>query len=440
MTLDIISRPLVQLVRELRSGELSPTEYLERLEANFELREPEVLAFLPEEDRFDRLRSQAEALVRSIPDPYSRPPLFCVPFGIKDIFHVEGFETRAGSNLPEAVLKGREAQSVRLLKEAGALIMGKTVTTEFAYFAPGPTRNPHNIEHTAGGSSSGSAAAVAAGLCPAATGSQTIGSVIRPAAYCGVTGYKPTYDRISRSGIIPLSPSLDHVGLFTSDVSDADLVASVLCPDWQVAVIDRMPVLGVPEGPYLQRASEDGLKQFRQTCTRLEGAGYQVKPVEILADFDKIVESHRKIMAAETAQVHADWYKEYSQLYDGRTSELIEEGFTITAGELAEALTSRQWLRRTLMAEMDRLGVDLWIAPAATGPAGHGLLSTGDPIMNLPWTHGGLPVVNLPTGFNSSGLPYGLQIVGHWYADEILLEWAVVLERILSRESRMQRI
>jgi len=434
LTTDIVSRPLVQLVRELRSGELSPEIYLERLEDNFERREPSVLAFLPEENRFDRLRSEAISLTRNYPDPLSRPPLFCVPFGIKDIFHVEGFETRAGSKLPATVLKGREAGSVRLLKEAGALIMGKSVTTEFAYFAPGPTRNPHNEEHTPGGSSSGSAAAVAAGLCPAATGSQTIGSIIRPAAYCGTTGFKPSYDRVPRSGIIPLSPSLDHFGLFTSDVSGADLVASVLCPNWQIAVIDRLPVLGIPEGPYLQHASKDGLEQFRQICTQLEGAGYEVKPVEILADYDEIVGRHRKILAAECAQVHADWYKEYKDLYDVRTSDLIEEGFTITVGELAEALTSRLQLRRTLMAEMDRLGVDLWIAPAATGPADYGLQSTGDPIMNLPWTHGGLPVVNLPSGYNASGLPYGLQVVGRWYEDEVLLEWAVVLERILPHE------
>ncbi len=141
-----------------------------------------------------------------------RPPLFGIPIGIKDIFHVNGFSTHAGSRLPPKQLMGEEAKCVSDLKKAGALILGKTVTTEFAYFEPGPTMNPHNPNHTPGGSSSGSAAAVAAGLCPLALGSQTIGSIIRPASFCGVVGYKPSYDRISRDGVIPVSPSLDHIG------------------------------------------------------------------------------------------------------------------------------------------------------------------------------------------------------------------------------------
>ncbi len=433
MSRDTISMTLIQLVRELRSGVLSPETYFGNLEANFQAREPAILAFLPEENRFDRLCSEAKKLVSNYPDPLSRPPLFCVPIGIKDIFHVDQFDTKAGSNLPVDVLKGREARSVRILKDAGALIMGKTVTTEFAYFAPGPTRNPHSEEHTPGGSSSGSAAAVATGLCPVATGTQTIGSIIRPAAFCGIVGFKPSYDRVSRSGIVPLSPSLDHFGLFTADVSGVDLVASVLCPDWQIAVTDRLPVLGIPEGPYLGNTSDEGLRHFRETCRHLENEGYIIRSVEVLADFEEIAERHRRILAAEAAQVHADWYAEFGHLYDERTKELIEEGFDITVGELAEALTGRQRLRRELIARMDRSGVDLWIAPAAAGPADRGLHATGDPIMNLPWTHGGLPVVNLPTGFNPDGLPFGLQVIGRWYGDEILLEWAVNLECILSQ-------
>jgi Asp-tRNA(Asn)/Glu-tRNA(Gln) amidotransferase A subunit family amidase len=432
MTRDAISMPLVQLVRELRSGELSPETYLGQLEDKFQVKEPSVLAFLPEEDRFDRLFSEAKELSRNYPDPPSRPPLYCIPIGIKDIFHVDHFDTGAGSKLPVEVLKGREARSVRILKDAGVLIMGKTVTTEFAYFAPGPTRNPHNEEHTPGGSSSGSAAAIAAELCPVATGTQTIGSVIRPAAFCGIVGYKPSYDRVPKSGIVPLSPSLDHIGLFTADVFGVDLVASVLCPDWQMAVTNRLPVLGIPEGPYLRNASDEGLKHFRETCKLLADAGYTIRSLDVLLEFDEIAARHQTILAAEAAQVHADWYTEFGHLYDKRTSELIEEGFEITVGELAEALTGRQRLRRDLIARMDRSSVDLWIAPAAVGPADYGLSATGDPIMNLPWTHGGLPVVNLPSGFNPEGLPFGLQVIGRWYGDEFLLEWAADLERVLS--------
>ena len=174
------------LIEDLRSGHSTFPNFLAQVEARFLEREPEVLAFLPEEDRFARLYHDAETLVLSYPDLINRPILFGALVGAKDIFHVEGFTTQAGSRLPHDVLQGVEAKSVTRLKEVGALMFGKTVTTEFAYFFPGPTRNPHNPEHTPGGSSSGSAAAVAAGFCHVALGTQTIGSIIRPAAFCGV--------------------------------------------------------------------------------------------------------------------------------------------------------------------------------------------------------------------------------------------------------------
>jgi Asp-tRNA(Asn)/Glu-tRNA(Gln) amidotransferase A subunit family amidase len=351
--------------------------------------------------------------------------------GIKDIFHVEGFPTQAGSQLPPEVLKGRQAQSVTLLRDAGALIIGKTVSTEFAYFAPGPTRNPHNLDHTPGGSSSGSAAAVAAGLSPQAMGTQTIGSVIRPAANSGVAGYKPSYDRISRTGVIPLAPTLDHVGIFAADVAGAELLAGLLCPDWQLTVAGIKPVLAVPEGPYLDAASEEGLAHFRSACEQLSEAGYTIKSVPALAGFDKITARHMLVLSAEVAQVHAEWYDRYSDLYHPRTAGLIEQGHDVSIGELTEALAGCRELRRFLTAQMENQGIDLWIAPASPGPAPKGLASTGDPIMNLPWTQSGLPAVNLPAGRNSAGLPLGLQVVGRWYEDEKLLDWAADLEIIL---------
>ncbi|MBI4771596.1 MAG: amidase, partial [Chloroflexi bacterium] len=230
---------LPDLAGALRNGDLPLTTYLAALEAHFSAREPAVLAFLPEPDRFDRLRREAAALLERYPDPDARPPLFGAPVGVKDIFHVAGFPTRAGSRLPPEALAGPEADSVRALKAAGALILGKTVSTEFAYFGPGPTRNPHAPDHTPGGSSSGSAAAVAAGLCPLALGTQTIGSIIRPAAFCGVVGFKPGYERVSRAGVIPLSPSLDHVGVFAAEVAGVALAARVLVGDWRLEIGDR---------------------------------------------------------------------------------------------------------------------------------------------------------------------------------------------------------
>src|SRR5689334_1257243 len=258
------------LIEDLRSGALTLPEFLAQVETLFIEHEPLVLAFLPEEDRFNRLHRDADDLVLHYPDLIKRPLLFGAVVGVKDIFHMEGFTTQAGSRLPSDLLQGEEAKSVRRLKEAGALIFGKTVTTEFAYFSPGPTRNPHNPEHTPGGSSSGSAAAVAAGFCHLALGTQTIGSIIRPAAFCGVVGVKPTYERISRAGVIPLSPSLDHIGFFTPDVTTAKKVAPSLYLDWSdSSSLDKRPTLGIPEGPYLACASDYALTCFNAICQSL---------------------------------------------------------------------------------------------------------------------------------------------------------------------------
>lgn len=397
---------------------------LDRLEARFAEREPAVRAFLPEEARFDRLRRDLDRIRERWPDPARRPPLFGVLVGAKDIFRVDGFPTRGGSKLPPEVLAGPQASCVTALQEAGALIVGKAVSTEFAYFAPGPTRNPWNPEHTPGGSSSGSAAGVAAGLCDLALGTQTIGSIIRPAAYCGVTGLKPSYGRIAKDGVIPLAPSYDHVGFFTADLDLAARAAAVLCRDWRSVKPARRPRLGVPEGPYLAHASEEGAAHFRSTCARLAAAGFEMVSIPALEDFDEIAARHRRVVAAEIARVHVDWFARFGDLYAPQTVDLIRKGQAISDAELERDLEGRAALRAELASLMDAHGIDLWIAPPAQGPAPHGLGSTGDPILNIPWTQAGMPAVCLPAGRNAAGLPMGLQIAGRFDADEVLLAWA----------------
>ena len=419
---------LATLADSLRSGRLSLLDYLGDLESHFNRREPAVRAFIAEDGRFERLRRQARALLARYPEPEQRPPLFGVPVGVKDIFHVDGFVTQAGSRLPPEVLQGTEAASVTLLKEAGALVLGKTVTTEFAYFAPGPTRNPYNPEHTPGGSSSGSAAAVAAGLCPLALGTQTIGSINRPAAFCGVVGYKPSYDRIARAGVIPLASSLDHVGTFTTDVAGAELAGTLLGQRWQHVVASGRPVLGIPDGPYLERASAEGLTHFQETCERLAAAGFKLKRVPAMADFDDIYERHNRLTAAEAAAFHEAWFDKYAPLYHRKSVDLIERGRQVNGEQVEAARRGRLQLRRELTELMNRHGLDLWLSPAAPGAAPRGLDSTGDPVMNLPWTHSGLPTLTLPAGFNAAGLPLGLQLAARWYADEALLAWAAEIK------------
>jgi Asp-tRNA(Asn)/Glu-tRNA(Gln) amidotransferase A subunit family amidase len=420
------------LIEDLRSGQLLLPDFLAQIEARFEQHEPSILAFVPEEERFDRLHDEADALILSYPDLINRPLLFGALAGVKDIFHVEGFTTQAGSRLPSDLLQGEEAKSVTRLKEAGALIVGKTVTTEFAYFSPGPTRNPHNPEHTPGGSSSGSAAAVAAGFCHLALGTQTIGSIIRPASFCGVVGVKPNYDRISREGVIPLSPSLDHVGFFVPDVESAIDAARVLYRDWDEPTQPlKKPRLGIPDGPYLQSTSKESLSRFEKVCKLLEKAEYELQHIQVMSDFAEIAARHDVIMSAEAAQVHADWFSEYENLYSTKFTELIRRGQQISNDQLQTALAARDSFRSEIRRTFLDHNLDLWICPSTIGPAPKGLESTGNPVMNLPWTQAGLPAMNLPAGKNQDGLPLGLQVVGNWYKDESLLFWAKDLEKAL---------
>jgi len=425
---------LRSLISDLRSDELPLRAYVDQLEAYFEQREPQVQAFVEETDRFERLRREARALIERYPQPEARPPLFGVAVGVKDIFHVRGMQTGAGSKVPAVELQGPEAAVVTALKRAGVLVLGKTVTTEFAYFAPGPTRNPYGATHTPGGSSSGSAAAVGAGLCPLALGTQTIGSINRPAAYCGVVGLKPSYERISRAGVIPLSPSLDHVGLFTRDVFSMALAACLVLADWKSAALRKQAVLGIPRGPYLQRASASGLAQFEGACRALARAGFQIKDVPALADFEAIETRHTALVAAEAARVHEAWFAKFDDLYHPKTAALLTRGAMVTEAEIAEAREGRLQLRRELSALMEVQQIDLWIAPAAPGPAPAGLESTGDPVMNLPWTHSGLPSLSVPSGFDEQGLPFGLQLIGAWMGDEDLLAQAETIAAVFNAD------
>jgi Asp-tRNA(Asn)/Glu-tRNA(Gln) amidotransferase A subunit family amidase len=426
------SERLESLAGVLTGGRQTLAGYLDELEERFTRIEPEIQAFVEEPARFARLRVEAAQLLEAYPHPQDRPALFGVPVGVKDIFHVEGLVTRAGTVPPPERLQGPEAEAIHRLKQAGALILGKTVTTEFGYFAPGPTRNPHNPDHTPGGSSSGSAAAVGAGLCPLAVGSQTIGSIIRPAAYCGVVGYKPSYGRISRVGMIPLAPSVDHTGFLTTDAVSARLAASQLCYDWSTRQGRPRPVLGVPEGPYLEYADQVAVEHLRHIIGVLEQAGFVTRPVPALADFDQVQRAHHRLVAGEAARVHQRWYADYVETYHPTTLALVRDGQAVSDDELTAARESCLRLRHQLTQTMDAYGIDLWITPSATGPAPAGLANTGDPVMNLPWSHAGLPALGLPAGLAANGLPLGVQLVGRWFADEELMSQATVLEQALA--------
>jgi Asp-tRNA(Asn)/Glu-tRNA(Gln) amidotransferase A subunit family amidase len=409
---------------------------LEALELRFAVHEPEIHAFLDEPGRFVRLARELAALEARFPEGAERPSLLATPLGVKDIFRVDGFATRCGSRLPPELFAGEEAECVTALRRAGALVVGKTVTTEFAYFAPGPTRNPRALDRTPGGSSSGSAAAVAAGLCDLALGTQTIGSIGRPAAYCGIVGYKPSYDRISRAGVIPLAPSADHVGLLARSVDEIGRAAAVVVHDFQDGVgVYFQAQLGVPVGPYLDRLTAEGRRHFARVRERLAAKGWPIVEVDAFPDFDALDAAHRLLVAAEAAAVHRDWFAEYGDLYAPKSAELIRRGQGVVPEELERVRASGLALRARLDELAMRHGIDLWLSPPAPGPAPPGLESTGDPVMSLPWTHAGLPALVVPAGASEEGLPMGVQLAARFGADEELLAHGRELEKALQASS-----
>ncbi|MDI5969142.1 amidase [Streptomyces sp. SL13] len=377
-------------------------------------------------ERRERVRQELRSVHARWPVAGSRPPLFGVPVAVKDIVRVDGLPTRAGSLLPAEVFTGGQAAVVDRLREAGALIAGKTVTAEFAMSAPGPTRNPHAHDHTPGGSSSGSAAAVAAGMVPLAIGTQTVGSVIRPAAYCGVVGFKPTARRIPIDGVIANAPSFDTLGIFARTLSDVSVAAAALCDHWRTvrAPERRPPVLGVPDGPYLERAGAAALAMFERQVAALTSAGLPVRRVSLFPDFERNIGDLFTVNRYEAAQSHAEWFPRYGAIYREQSIATIRQGQAISREQYAQGLRRRQSFRTDVSAATEEAGVDVWICPAATGPAPRGLASTGDSIMCLPWSNAGWPSLTIPAGRAANGLPLGLQCVGRAGSDERLLDWA----------------
>ncbi|MSQ31390.1 MAG: amidase [Dehalococcoidia bacterium] len=432
--------PLASHAAGLREGAIDLHSQIDDALRRIDRYDAQVRAFLPEPGRADRVHAQADALAARYPEAASRPPLYGVLVGVKDIFAVDRLPTRAGSAIPAEEWAMPQGPAVTRLIEAGALILGKTVTTEFAYFDPGATINPHNPLHTPGGSSSGSAAAVACGYVPLAIGSQTVGSVLRPAAFVGVGGYKGSYGRVSTAGAVAYAPSVDHVGWFTHDVAGARLVAAALYADWRrevsredgASMAPRPPVLGIPAGPYLAQAQPAAVAAFEVTVAALAARGVEVRRVPLLEDIAAINMRHRALATFEFGEVHAERFLRWGSMFRAASAALFDESRHVTPEAHAAGLVGRLELRARLHAAMDRHGIDLWASLPATGPAPRGLTSTGDPVMNVPWTHAGVPAASLPAG-SVDGLPVGLQLAGRFGADEEFLAAAEAIEGLLPR-------
>lgn len=378
-----------------------------------------------------RVLAEAEALRSRYPEPEHRPPLYGIPVGVKDLFNVDGLPTQAGSKLPPAAFSGDQSALVSSLRRAGAIVLGKTVSTEFAFFSPGPTRNPINPAYTPGGSSSGSAAAVALGLCPLALGTQTIASVNRPAAYCGVWGFKPSYGRLPLDGVFPFSQSVDQGGYFTAHHADLSFIAPLIVDAWQ-PVPDHSPLsLLIPQGAYLKQANAASQQQFQKILQALHKQGVQMQEIDLFPDLERINSQHKNLIAAEFALNHQALYAKYGSLYSPESRDLYLMGNKISESELKSLRQIPKALRSELRMTMHTHNANLIITPGATSTAPLGIQSTGSPLMSLPFTNMGMPTISIPFGADAAGLPYSLQLIAGFACDEFLVSAAPEVYRLL---------
>ena len=374
-------------------------------------------------------------------------PLKGVPFAAKDIFDVKGLPTGAGSPIHRGRTASNDATVIARLRAAGAIPLGKTVTTEFAFLEPPRTLNPWNPSATPGGSSSGSAVAVAARMAPFALGSQTAGSTLRPAAYNGVIGFKPTRGRVSCAGVFPLAWTLDTVGIIARAVEDAAIVllaiagrdpadplsASETVEDYATAVSDhgsRPPTIGVlRDGFFISRASGEVGAHTQDVVDRLQEAGARITDVELDDDIEEAIQAHAAVMATEAAAVHRHTMAEHANDYSDVMREFVERGNEIHGADYVDA--QRRGLRFRDAVERLFDGCDLVLTPTTPTAAPRSLATTGDPSFQTPWTFAGVPAITLPTGLTEDGLPLGVQLMGNRFAESTLLGGAAWAEGVL---------
>jgi len=427
----------------IRQRTLSPVDLMESLLSRARALEPALLVWvtLDEDAAMDAARRSEAELQKEGP----RGPLHGVPVGVKDIFYTEGVTTTACSSIYADFVPAYDATAVARLKQAGAIIMGKTVTTEFACGDPPPTRNLWNAAHTPGGSSSGSAVGVVARIFPAALGSQTGGSVLRPASYNGVVGLKPTFGRISRHGVFAVAESLDTMGFFVRSVEDAAIVLGALSghdpndsasssepvPDYAAAVDadSSPPRVGLVGRLFDDSADAEVRGHMEGVVARLGDMGAAIEEANVPTDFDALLDAHGVIMSVEGATAHRDDFGSHADDYGPKVRALIEKGLSTPAVTYVEAMGTGRAFRRDMTEAMK--GFDVLLTPSTPTPAPRDLTTTGDPMFQSPWTTGGFPTVTLPSGLSESGLPLGVQLAATSFDEEGLLAAARWCEQVL---------
>ena len=356
-----------------------------------------------------------------------------LPLGVKDLFETADLPTAYGSSLYAGNRPAADAAAVALCREAGALLLGKTVTTEFAYFQPGATRNPRNLAHTPGGSSSGSAAAVADCMLPLALGTQTAGSIVRPASYCGVVGYKPSHGLVPRAGVKSLSESLDTVGGFGRSVRDVALLGAVLTGDARMARVLELPAprIGMCRTPEWSQADPDTQRAFLEAAVALSPLAASLVDMALPDDFSDLAALQKAVMTFEMSRALSHERLQHRSRLSERLLGLLDEGLTLPGAQHIANLARTAAAQCSVDALFDSF--DVLISPSVTGEAPAGIDATGDPVFCRGWTLLGLPCVHLPFATGKNGLPVGLQIVGRWGDDHRLLSIADWVHHRLTR-------
>jgi len=432
----------VEMVQSIKKGEITSEELVKSYIEQIKKKEKDVEAWEFFDEEF--VLSQAKKL-DSLHQSGKHGDLHGIPVGIKDIFDTEDMPTTDGTEIHKKNPSLSDCTVVSKLKQAGAIIMGKTVTCELAYYSPGKTKNPHDLSRTPGGSSSGSAAAVASHMVPLAIGSQTNGSVIRPASYCGVIGYKPTKGLISRHLVLQISRALDQVGIFSNSIEDAALISEQIIghdkqdPDTSLNPRPKLlaasrqkppmePLLAYIKLPFMDKLDEDVMEGFNEVKDELKG---QINEIELPAGFDGIPDWHKIIMESDMARSFSEEYKKSKNKLSDKIVEAIERGMKYSSVEYNEAFSKIE-VANTYFKQFFH-DYDAILTPSANGEAPKGLESTGDPIFSTIWTYCGMPSISLPLLQGKNGLPVGVQLVSSLYDDERLFRNASWLTSKIKR-------
>jgi Asp-tRNA(Asn)/Glu-tRNA(Gln) amidotransferase A subunit family amidase len=428
---------LLQACAEIQKGQLQAEDYLGQCVARADQVEPVLKAFT--------VRASLEDLIKQS----GTGPLMGIPVAIKDIIATKDFATSNGSPIYKDFRPSEDAEIVKKVRALGGLIFGKSVTTEFAWRHPGPTTNPWNSAHTPGGSSSGSAAAVASGIVPLGLGSQTAGSIVRPASFCGIVGYKASFGAVPRKGAHPVSGSLDHIGFFTKSVADAryafNLLRNTSISEEDAIVIPELsskPLkdvlgnhtlrIGVLKTPFDELLSQEQAETVNHAAALLEGAGAHIEQITLPQNYWDGIEALAVLMSCEAAVVHEEHLKNFPDLLSADMKELIDRGNACPVGDYIKAKNLQAELRLSIAEYFERC--DAILAAPATGEAPEGLGFTGNPIFCSLWTFIGTPAIALPVEKSSNGLPLGIQLIGNYRDDEKLLNLAEFAEQCFKNE------